>query len=280
MKKKITGIVLALIALAVVGFVASTQKAKTQAVMVAKHDLPAGYTITEEDLQSAELPSKTIPEGAVGEEDQGILVGQTLAVARTAQDVILPAHLGEADLDLQADERALGIEVTDSAGLAGLLKAGDHVGVSAVINADCIYTKVVAEGLRVLYVSPEFLAAEPEVEREETTAFGGGGSSIRQPREDRGVVVLAVPVDQQAIAYDFSAFGVESDTRMINVIELLSVLDHSSRVELSLFMEPAEGKRFVTAGLCLSDLALHPQPSPTPGETAVPGEEINPEGDE
>ncbi|RLD05733.1 MAG: Flp pilus assembly protein CpaB [Chloroflexota bacterium] len=281
MSKKIIRVILALIALGAVAIIAQTQKEKTQAVIVAAHDLPAGYTITAEDIQSVELPSSAIPPEAITEASE--LIGETLGVPRSAQDVILRVHLGDTRLELASNERAIGIEVTDSAGLAGLLKAGDRVGVNAVINASsCVYSKVVAEGLRVLYVSPSFLATEPEAAPAEAEgAFGGGGGGVQQPREERGVVILAVPVAQQVIAYDFTAFGVTSDARLVNVIELLSVLDHSSKVELSLFMDPSERASFITSGLCLSDLAVQPQPSPTPDpeDELPPEEELTPEGD-
>ena len=274
MKKKLIRIALALFAIAVTVFVAQSQKDKTQAVMVAKHDLPAGYTITADDVESVDLPSDVVPLDAIT--DAEAVVGQSLRVARSAQDLILHSHLGEAELKLGADERAIGIEVTDSAGLAGLLEAGDSVGVNAVINtASCVYSKVVAEGLRVLYVSPTFLAVEPEVEAEEGSSAFGGGSGVQKTREDRGTVILAVPVAQQVIAYDFTAFGVASDARSVNVIELLSVLDHASRVELSLFLDPRDRAGFLTSGICLEDLAVQPEPSPTPDPKVTP----TPEGD-
>lgn len=286
MNKKIIRTIIAILALIAVVFIGKAQMGKTMTVMVAKHDLPEGYTITSNDILEVELPVANVPQGAFTEAAE--LVGENLSIPRSTQDVILRSHLGGTSWELQADERALGIEVTDSAGLAGLLKPGDLVGVNAVIaSSEGSFSKVVSDGLRVLYVSPTFMADEPTVEDtgEEGAALGGGGGGFEQPREDDGVIILAVPVDEHVIAYDFSAFGVESQTRTVNVIELLSAFDHASKVELSLFMDPDGWESFLTAGVHIPDLVVTPQPSPTPsptptlalsdveGETPTPGGE-------
>ena len=271
MNKKIIRTIIAVLALIAVVFIGKAQTGKTMTVIVAKYDLPEGYTITANDIQEVELPITNVPQGAFT--DAAELVGETLRIPRSTQDVILRGHLGGATWELQPNERAIGIEVTDSAGLAGLLKPGDFVGVNAVIaSSEGSFSKVVSDGLRVLYVSPTFLAVEPEAEsaEDEGAALGGSGG-IDQPREDDGVVILAVSTDKHVIAYDFSAFGVESQTRTVNVIELLSAFDHSSKVELSLFMDPANWQSFITAGVHIPDLVVTPEPSPTPSPTPTPG---------
>ena len=270
MNKKIIRTIIAVLALIAIVFIGKAQMGKTMTVIVAKYDLPEGYTITTNDIQEVELPITNVPQGAFTEASE--LVGETLRIPRSAQDVILRGHLGGTTWELQPDERAIGIEVTDSAGLAGLLKPGDFVGVNAVIaSTEGSFSKVVSDGLRVLYVSPPFLADELQVESdsEENIMVGSGG--IDQPREDDGVVILAVSTDKQVIAYDFSAFGDESQTRMVNVIELLSAFDHSSKVKLSLFMDPANWQSFITAGVHIPDLVVTPEPSPTPTPTPTPG---------
>jgi pilus assembly protein CpaB len=276
MNKKIIRTGIGLIALIAVVLIGRTQEAKRLEVIAARHDLPEGYTITSEDIEEVELPTHTVPQGAFT--DAADLVGETLSVPRSAQDVILRSHLGGTELELAPGERAVGVEVADSAGLAGLLKAGDQVGVNAVIEtAEGSYSKVIADGLRVLYISPSFLAKAPEVEAEdEKGALGTSG--IDQPREEEGVVILAVPVQQHVIAYDFSAFGVEGETRAANVIELLSAFDHSPKVKLSLFMDPEDREDFLTAGVHIPDLVVEPKPSPTPEPTptGMPGEEASP----
>ncbi len=269
MNKRIIRTIIAALALIAVVFIGRAQTGKTIKTYVAKHNLPEGYTITSEDVEKVELPVSSVPQGAFTETDG--LVGETLSLPRSAQDVILRSHLGGMTLELAADERAIGIEVTDSAGLAGLLKPGDTVGVNAVINdSGGSYSKVVSDGLRVLYISPTFLADEPKAESSEENLMGSGGGGIDQPREDEGVVILAVPVGKRVIAYDFSEFGIESKTITVNVIELLSAFEHASQVKLSLFLDPDDMESFITTGIFIPDLVITPEPSPTPTESPTP----------
>ena len=132
--------------------------ASAQEVIVAGGDLAVGHVITGEDLSTASYLPGALPEGAL--QGEAALVGQQLRVARAAGDVITAMHLGTPRLPLAADERAVGVEVTDSGGLAGVLQIGDRVGVTAVMlrteNTSNVYSKVVANGLRVVYVSPTF----------------------------------------------------------------------------------------------------------------------------
>lgn len=286
MNKKIIKIIIGLLALVAVLFIYRALQGKTMEVYVAKHNLPEGYTLTAEDVEKVELPVSNVPQGAFTETEG--LVGESLSVSRTTQDVILRSHLGGTTWELAGDERAIGIEVTDSAGLAGLLKAGDFVGVNAVISStEGTYSKVVTDGLRVLYISPTFLAEEPEPESGDDNLMASGGGGIDQPREDEGVIILAAPVAKQVIAYDFTDFGVESVTQTVNVIEVLSALDHASQVKLSLFLDPDQWESFVTAGVHIPDLVVTPQPSPTPtlaqsdveGETPTPTPDWSGEGE-
>ena len=269
MNKKIIKIIISLLALLAVIFLYRAQEGKTMAVYVARHNLPEGYTLTAQDVEKVDLPVSSVPQGAFA--DTTGLVGETLSLPRTTQDVILRSHLGGRTWELAGDERAIGIEVTDSAGLAGLLKPGDYVGVNAVINgSEGSYAKVVTDGLRVLYISPTFLAEEPKLEAEGESLMGSSGGGIDQPRDEEGVVILAVPVARQIIAYNFTDFGVESKTRPVNVIELLSALDHAAQVDLSLFMDPDQRESFLTSGVHLPDLVITPDPSPTPTQTPTP----------
>ncbi len=257
-----------------VGYVLLRPAPKVEIVGAAR-DLPEGHVLSEGDLQT--LAVEQAPEGAFT--DPAAVIGQALRVDRTAGDAILAVHLGGNPRPaLQPDERAVAIEVTDSAGLAGLLQPGDRVGVTAVIQQDrAVYAKVVGEGFRVLYISPDFQALDPAVveayrhpQAQKSDAAGFSGS-VPPDRKSRGTVVLAVPVKAQVVAYDFSAFGVASESRLVNVLDLLPALDHAQNVELSLFLTPAEGERFVTSGVFLPDLVITPGPSPTPTATAGVG---------
>jgi pilus assembly protein CpaB len=238
------------------------------AVVVAAADLPEGLTLSPADLALRQLPPDLVPPGAF--HDPAGLVGQTLRVARSPGDAILPANLGGEQLHLGTHERAVAIRVSDSAGLAGLLRPGDTVGVTAVLEGSGgAFAKTVAGGLRVLYLSPEFRSGQSQGgQTADAGMFGGGVSAPARPRETEGTVLLAVPVDAVSIGYDFSAFGLASESRLVNLTDLLPALDLVANVRLSLFLEPAAAGALVTSGLFLPDLVVTPGPSPTPTECA------------
>jgi pilus assembly protein CpaB len=168
------------------------------------------------------------------------------------------------------------IGLNDSAGLAGMLQPGDRVGVTAVIFGAGVpgagqgaFAKTISGGFRVLYISPDFRALDP---LEQASTDSGAATSPGYPppsaeKQESGTVILAVPIEAEVIAYDFTSFGVESATRLLNVVDLLPALDHAQNVALSLFLEPDDPVSFVTSGIYLPDLVITPGPSPTPTET-------------
>lgn len=264
--------ILALVGLVAAIFYFSSQKQETVTVVVAAADLPAGHTLTADDVTAAEVLASSVSGAAYS--DPAAVVGQTLRVARLHGDVIAAEHLGGQTLELQPDERAVGVLVTDSAGLAGLLKPGDRVGITAIVReSDGTYSKAVAEGLRVLYVSPEFSALDPLSTRRVEAVDGNVTTSVgaTDTRDTEGTVVLAVPVKAQVVAYDFAAFGVQSETRLVNLVDLLPALDAASNVTLSLYLQPETSKSFRSPGVFVPDLVVTPGPSPTPTPTAFGG---------
>ena len=270
--KKIIPIVLAVLVFFVAFLFLNGRKVEKTEVVVAAFDLPAGHQLTPNDLTQVETEEERVPDGAYT--DPQMLVGQVLRVDRTAGDLITADHLGGQQIELAPNERAVAVEVTDSAGLAGILKAGDLVGLTAVLRQSGqqgAYAKMVTEGLRVLYVSPDFRALDPAVyETDPNAETEDNFSSGTTPRrETQGVVVLAVPVNATVVSYDFAAFGVESETRTIALVDLIPALDHISTVDLSLFIQPAEAQRFDTSGVSVNDLVVMPGPSPTPTPTEI-----------
>ena len=266
--KKIIPIIIAIfVAVVALSLLGSRQDEKTQ-VVVAVGNYPAGHTLKESDLNLADMPTSNLPIDVV--QDLSLVIDETLRVARSSGDVITASHLGGESLELAADERAVSVEVADSAGLAGLLKAGDFVGVTAILSStNGTYAKVAAEGLKVLHISPEFQALDPAEYQPAADEEGSfGGISTVPEREDAGVVTLAVPVHAVVIAYDFFAYGAEDEVRLINVIELLQALDRDQQVELSLYLMPDDALAFKTAGIFLPDLVVTPGPTPT--ETPTP----------
>jgi len=241
-------------------------------VIVAAERLPSGHTITEADLQVRSLPGSLVPQGALT--NLADAVGKTLSMDRTVGDFIFANNLGGESLELAPDERAVAIHVTDSAGMAGLLKAGDTVGLTATFGGQSFseegqtgsFAKNLAGGLRVLYISPEFKSIDPGVVAASNGSSGGFAASGSTPaqRSKEGVVVLAIPISMQTIAYDFTAYGSESETRQVYLIDLLPALDQSKEVALSLVLEPKNPTAYTSSGIFLPDLVIPPGPSPTP----------------
>jgi len=245
----------------------------TTPVVLAATDLPEGHTLTSSDITVSQVPKSQAPLDAIS--DPAMLIGQRLRVFRGAGDVIKPSYLGGEAITLAADERAVAIHVTDAAGLAGLIRPGDTVGISAVMESqDGAFAKTVASGLRVLYISPEFKAVQGSTQIDpsslSSSPFNSGVSTIPQnTRELEGTVVLAVPVEAITIGYDFSTFGVSSASRLVSLTDLLPALDLVDSVRLSLFLEPQAPESFITSGLFLPDLVITPGPTPT--ATPCPG---------
>ena len=129
-------------------------------VVVAARDLGAGTALAASDLTTMQLEASQAPADAVA--DPARLAGQTLAVVRFTGEPVTPRHLGPA-VTLAPDERGIAISVKADTGLAGLLRPGMKVGVVATLAATAeagreVYAKTTLEGLRVLYVSPDFQA--------------------------------------------------------------------------------------------------------------------------
>jgi pilus assembly protein CpaB len=265
----LAAIVVAFIALSVLG----SRESEKAEVVVAMSSFPAGHTLEEGDVALAEMPVNTLPNDALT--DPKMASGETLKLARSSGDVIASGHLGGDTLELSQDERAVSIHVTDAAGLAGLVKPGDYVGVTAILNEnEGAFAKVAAEGLKVLYVSPTFKALDPadlEPQAEEDQEDSFGGVNTVPERDEEGIIALAVPIQAEVLSYDFFAFGVDNETRLISLIELLHALDQSAQVSLSLFMLPDDATSFRTSGLFLPDLVITPGPSPTPTPTPLGG---------
>ena len=185
---------------------------RTVPVVIASHDLLSGHLIQLQDLEVRQMPDSLVPAGAF--RDPSELAGLTLSVSRTSGDFLYPANMGGEQIVLAKDERAIAIQVSDSAGLAGLLKPGDRVGVTAVIfgpgSGQGAFAKAISGGLRVLYISPDFQALDPMEAIPQDADPGAGTASFAtspvRTRDDKGTVVLAVPTQARSLAYDFAGF--------------------------------------------------------------------------
>lgn len=268
-----------------------------RAVVVAARDLGAGTALVASDLTTTVVDASQAPADAVA--DPAKLAGQTLAVVRFTGEPVTPRHLGPA-VTLAPDERGIAISVKADTGLAGLLRPGMQVGVVATLaeTADAgraIYAKTVLEGLRVLYVSPDFQARPYTpataaatvtqgsnkgalgLDSTPATASAGSSGTVRE-----GVLVLAAAIQAQPIRYETitdtlkldaaqpltgtlttpaqpAATGkqaaAEPPVRWVAPVELLAALNAAGN-SFTLVLLPETPQAYVTTGLSLGDLRV------------------------
>jgi Flp pilus assembly protein CpaB len=299
--KKIIPIIGAVLIFLVVS--ALLRPAPATTVVVVAYDLQAGTVLAEQDLVIQAMPASIVPGDAL----TGIAeaVGQPLRVDRGQGDILRASQLGAPAAQLEPNERAIALRVTDASGVGGTLLPGQRVGVVAVINQtgrsstdysfsvspigetepvqgdtdprysqSGLYSKAAVEGLRILYVDSAWSAVQtqrlPVDEPQQENALPVGGVATNERAED-GSVILAAPVDLQTIIYDFRADGGIRQSRTVNAIELLAALASMDGVKFSLYLMPPgeEVQTFTSPGLWMPDLVLFPQPTSTP--TPRPG---------
>jgi hypothetical protein len=178
----------------------------TTEMVVAARDLGAGATLTSGDLTTITVEADLAPSDAVG--DPSSLLGQSLAVVRFSGEPVTPRHLGPA-VAVQPYERAVALKVKPDQGLAGTLRPGMQVGVVATLPDDNgnVYAKTMIEDLRVVYVSPEFMARPDVPITAEMTIQPGQGTSSPAPTRSgsanpiarEGIVIVAASIDPYPI---------------------------------------------------------------------------------
>lgn len=232
MRRKGAGLPLALgvITCALLALVLWPKEEPQVTVVVAARDLGAGLALAASDLTTAVLPATQAPADALA--DPTALVGQSLAVVRFAGEPVTPRHLGPA-VSLKPDERGIAVKVKADTGLAGLLRPGMTVGVVATLAGQTqdaadiqpgvvaspvrtVYAKALLEGVRVLYVPPEFQARPYTPVTASATVSGGQDKSntgllAAQPAASssattatnlrEGVIVLAAGTKPISITY-------------------------------------------------------------------------------
>jgi hypothetical protein len=218
MQRKRWGLPIALGLITAILLVAALWPKETpqRTLVVAARDLGAGTTLVAADLTTAQVDAARAPADAISE--PGRLVGQTLAVVRFAGEPVTPRHIGPA-VTLAPDERGIAVKVQADTGLAGLLRPGMKVGVVATLAATAaagreVYAKTTLEGLRVLYVSPDFQARPytPATASATVTKSSSGGAlgmdsapATSSPGSSgtvrEGALVLAASTQAQPIRY-------------------------------------------------------------------------------
>ena len=263
--KKFIPILLAIITfIAVLIFLSPPAQVK---VAVAANDLQMGHVLTADDIVIKSYPKEVIPSDIVT--DPASVIGLTMLISRPMGDILRMSSIGVQSIALKPDERAVAITVDNASGMAGLLRAGDTVGISAIISVQNYeqsgtYSKIAIENLRVLYLSPEFKAIDPNLVN--TVPKGTGGTVTVNERKSSGEVILAVSINANTIVYDFSEVepSLGTKTRVVNAVELLTSLDAADNAKLYLYLMPQNAEEMVTSGLFLPDLVILPyKPTPT-----------------
>lgn len=263
--KKFIPIILAIITFITV-LIFLSPPAETK-VVVAATDLQMGHVLTASDLVIKSYPKEVIPGDVVT--DPGSVIGLTMLISRPVGDILRTSSVGVQSISLKPDERAVAITVDNASGMAGLLRPGDLVGISAIISVQNYelsgtYSKIAIENLRVLYLSPEFKAIDPNMVN--TVPKGANGTVSVNERKPTGEVILAVSVNANTIVYDFSEVQPSLGTRekVVNAVELLTSLDAADNAKLYLYLMPLDAEQMVTSGLFLPDLVILPyEPTPT-----------------
>ena len=264
--KKILPVVFAAVAFIVVLLVLSPTPEED--VFMAAYNLPMGHVVEPNDLLMGSFPKDLIPADAINDPVQA--VGMTLMVGRSEGDIIRLSNIGTEPMALAPNERALAVTVNNASGLAGLLRPGDLVGLTAVIEStgasdNGTYSKVAVENLRVLYLSPDFLSKDA-AESVVTTKTDNTTATITKERKPEGALVLAVPIKSETIVYEFKDIEPElgRQSRVVNVIEMLTALEASENAKLFLYLMPRNAEEMVTSGLWLPELIIKPyKPTPT-----------------
>jgi Flp pilus assembly protein CpaB len=234
-------------------------------VVVVMADLPTGHTIVEGDVAVREIPQSFAPGDALSDASQAI--GKTIKTDRSKGDILRQRHLGE-PFTLGPDERAVAIPVDDASGMGGMIAPGDLVGLTAVIYSNSlVFSKVTAEGFRVLYVSPEFRAGFSE---SSSSGSSSGSISVARERSSKGTVILAVPIALMDVKYDFTYLGGDIEIRKVNVVELISALTASGNARIVLYKVPQNAATMESPGLYLPNLVLIPTPTTEPTPTVGP----------
>lgn len=209
-KNPILPILLAVATFALLALALWPQEEPTTTLVVAARDLGAGSILTPADLKTIVLPAEQAPADALA--DPAPLVGESLAVVRYSGEPVTPKHLGPAVI-LAPDERGIAVRVEADTGLAGLLRPGMEVGVIATLEAPFSATDITAasgrglpfaksmlEGLRVLYVPPDF-----QVRPAQPVVYSSDGSqpvSSPLPPVREGVIVLAASTRPEPVLYE------------------------------------------------------------------------------
>ncbi|MGW4483074.1 SAF domain-containing protein [Amycolatopsis sp. NPDC004368] len=133
---------------------ASARGAPATATVVSARDLPAGSVLRAADLRLTDLPDDVRPAGALGSVDAA--VGRLLSGAARAGEPLTDVRLLGTAVPAKGDSGSVTVAVRlADAGVAELLRPGQHVGVVAVPDATHSSAELVKDATVVTVHRPE-----------------------------------------------------------------------------------------------------------------------------
>jgi len=131
----------------------------TSKIVTAAQDIPANTLITQDMLETKDVPTDAILPGAISKISDvvgkalksDIFVGEQIISAK----IIVPGETSNGALSyaIEPGMRAITIGVDATAGVAGMLRPGDHIDLMGEYDvAGTVYTDLVAEYLNILAV--------------------------------------------------------------------------------------------------------------------------------
>lgn len=162
---------------AVVGYVNNVQSQVGNRVTayVLSRNVPAYQSLAVADLQKVEIPQRWLPDGSIS--DTTALAGRVTS-AQMAKGTLLQNSNLVPQPSLRAGQREIAILVDAETGVAGKIKAGDHVDVWATFPPDVTAagprTKLIAQNLLVISVGVK-------VDRKKQSVAGGVSNAQSVP---------------------------------------------------------------------------------------------------
>jgi pilus assembly protein CpaB len=132
---------------------------RSQSVVVASEDIPAGTAISAESVRLVSLPVETIPDGVL--DDVSRVSGRIVVAQLRRNEPVLEAKLAPVDVTRGGiatltgqDKRAIAVHVDEVVAVAGFIQPGDRVDVLATLHTDDDknrpVTKIILENVPVL----------------------------------------------------------------------------------------------------------------------------------
>ncbi len=182
-------------------------------VVVAAREIPAGTTISSDDLTVATLPENGIVDGALFESEglEGLVVRQNMAKGEQLTSAKVGQGVADDDKTLSAvvppGLRAIAVEVDETTVVGGFVVAGDRVDVIAILEReDESFAQTLLQDVEVLAVAQDAQEAVARLDADGNPIdTGDAEGSISTRPEDAGVneeadtVTLAVAPEDAAL---------------------------------------------------------------------------------